>query len=373
MNVGIDNMVEIGLLDADAGDCILISYGEDKISHILVDGGDTNTGSIVKKLIEEIHHKNEMIEAVILTHIDKDHINGVLSGIQQCEESVLQGTIGRIYFNTSKGIERELHLQEKSAELIEENIEVKAASCAYGVGEAVSLMALLGKKKLKNRLIDYVVMGETIELENNAVLKVISPGEKELKELYYHWENDESKEKLAYATNSENIRKDIDELQKEKWGSSTSVNNASSIACLFEYEDIKLALLADSKSTVCLKGIKIFGVEKYRANLLKIAHHGSNGNTSKKLLDVFETNKFLLSTNGHGGKVPSKVLVSHLLKVKGKIEIYCNNPWWSNVYNNKYLTTKDQEKYEKSGLLKLVELTNEKVSIGEDLSLYGER
>lgn len=366
-------MVEIGLLDADAGDCILISYGEDKKSHILVDGGDSNMGSIVKELIEEIHEKNEMIEAIILTHIDNDHINGVLSALQLCEESVLSETIDRIYFNTSKGIERALHLSKKSTELIEESIVVKTESCAYGVGEAVSIMTLLEEKKLTNRLIDYVVMGETIKFENGAILKVISPGEKELKKLYYKWEKHESMEQSAYATNSENIRRNIDELQKEKWGVDTSVNNASSIAFLFEYKEIKLALLADSKPAVCLKGMKKFGTEKYQPNLLKIAHHGSNGNTSKKLLDAFETSKYLLSTNGHGGKVPSKVLISHLLEIKGNVEIYCNNSWWSNVYNNRYLTPKDQEKYEKSGFLKLVELTDEKVSIREGLSLYGEK
>lgn len=366
-------MVEIGLLDADAGDCILISYGEDKTSHILIDGGDSNTGSIIKELIEEIHDKNEMIEAIILTHIDNDHINGILSGLQQCKESVIKETIRHIYFNTSKGIERELHLQEKNAESIEESIVVKTASCAYGVGEAISLIKLLEDKKLMDRLIDYVVMGETIELGNDGLLKVISPGEKELKKLYYEWEKEKCKVQSAYATNAENTRKDIDELQKEKWGTGTSINNASSIACLFEYGEIKLALLADSKPTVCLNGMKEFGIEKYQVDFVKISHHGSNGNTSKKLLDAFDTNRFMLSTNGHGEKVPSKVLIAHLLKVKKNVEIYCNNPWWRNVYGNKYLTHNDQEKYEKSGLLKLVELTDEKISIREDLSLYGER
>lgn len=366
-------MIEIGLLDADAGDCILISYGEEKISHILVDGGDYNTGSIVKEIIEEIHENNEIIEAIILTHIDNDHINGVLSGLKMCDESVLQDVVRHIYLNTSKGIQRELQLDEKGTDLIEDSIKIETVSSAYGVGETVSLMAILEEKKLKERLIDYVVMGETIELENGAVLKVISPGENELKNLYYKWEKNEDEEVSAYATNQENIRKDIDILKEEKWGYDTSVNNASSIACLFEYKKIKLALLADSKPTVCLKGMKKFEIDKYKPDLVKISHHGSNGNTSKELLDSFETDKFLLSTNGHGGKVPAKVLIAHLLKLKEKVEIYCNNPWWSNVYSNKYLTPKDKEKYEKSGLLKLVELTDEKLSIREGLSLYGER
>lgn len=366
-------MVEIGLLDADAGDCILISYGEKKTNHILVDGGDSNTGTIVQEIIEDIHDKNEVIEAIILTHIDNDHINGVLRGLQLCEESVLQETIGQIYFNTSQGIERELHLDKKSKDIIEDIIKIEAVSSAYGVGEAVSLIALLEEKKLKERLIDYVAMGKMIELKDGAVLKVISPGEKELKNLYYKWQKYDIKDVSAYASNQDNIGKDIDILKKEKWGVDASVNNASSIAFLFEYKEIKLALLADSKPTVCLRGMKKFKIEKYVPNLVKLSHHGSNGNTSKQLIDSFDTNKFLLSTNGHGGKVPAKVLLSHLLMLKGSVEIYCNNPWWSNVYNNKYLTPKDNEKYEKSGLLKLVELTDAKLSIREGLNLYGER
>lgn len=86
-------------------------------------------------------------------------------------------------------------------------------------------------------------------------------------------------------------------------GTDGSVNNASSIAFLFEYEDVKGAFLADAKPSVCVDGLKKFDIKNpCMVDFVKISHHGSMTNTNSKLLKWLCTKSYLISTDGNGKK-----------------------------------------------------------------------
>ena len=69
-------MVDIFLLPAYEGDCILIRYGEVNgvKLNILVDGGVYVNNKDVAAIIEYAYSNNEKID-ILITHIDGDHID----------------------------------------------------------------------------------------------------------------------------------------------------------------------------------------------------------------------------------------------------------------------------------------------------------
>lgn len=304
-------MVKIFALPANEGDFIWVAYGENEVySHILIDGGTDECGEEFASIISIIDERKEKIEALVLTHVDYDHIQGALEGICRISNDILDRTVKRIYFNTYQGIHRNLkgtgEILESSV-CIEDQIRVNQNYKEYGVKDGIKFGELLSEKGLKDRLVDYVVYGQQAVLPNGATMRFISPGEKELIKFANEWEKYEREnEYVQYASNLEMVKKNLADLMQEKLLSDSSPNNASSIAFIFEYHSIKLAFLGDAKPSVCLQGIKkINDADHFEVDLLKLSHHGSRSNTSDSLLKTIRTNNYLLSTNGHHKKVPS--------------------------------------------------------------------
>lgn len=82
-------MVKVYLLPADEGDFVWVRYGnDDNYANILIDGGTKDSGAEYAYIIQFIENKGEKIEALILTHIDYDHIQGVADGISRISSSI---------------------------------------------------------------------------------------------------------------------------------------------------------------------------------------------------------------------------------------------------------------------------------------------
>ena len=210
------------------------------------------------------------------------------------------------------------------------------------------------------------------------MLRVISPGEKQLEKLLDKWESYEKKQvSVGYSPNLEKVKQNLADLMRDQSGIDSSVNNASSIAILFEYQNIKGAFLGDAKPSICMEGMKKFNIKDvYPVDFVKLSHHGSIANTDLKLLKKLPTVNYLLSTNGHEKKVPSKVVIAKLLRNckeenKTEIMLYCNYDWWESQYHNKYFTQKDRRLYIDTGILKINLLGGEGTSVKDGLILYG--
>lgn len=373
-------MVKIFTLPANEGDFIWICYGENEVySHILIDGGTKDCGEEYASIIKIIDERKEKIEALVLTHVDYDHMQGAIEGICRTSDDLLKRTVKKIYFNTCRGIRRKLKETRKFSEgtdCVEDQICVNQNYKQYSVGDGIKFLDLLSEKGLKDCLVDYVVYGEQVVLPNAAILRFISPGKKELIKFANHWEKYEREnEYVQYASNLDMVGRNLADLMNENLVSDQSINNASSIAFIFEYQCIKLAFLGDAKPSVCLQGIKkINDADHLEVDLLKLSHHGSRSNTSDSLLKTIKTNNYLLSTNGHHKKVPNKVVLSHLLKnadEKG-INLYCNYDWYNIEYHEKYFTLEDRKEFLDTKKLSLHLLDDQALEIKDGCYIYGE-
>lgn len=373
-------MVKIFTLPANEGDFIWICYGENEVySHILIDGGTKECGEEYASIIKIIDERKEKIEALVLTHVDYDHIQGAIEGICRTSDDLLKRTVKKIYFNTCRGIRRNLKETGgflEGSDCVEDQICVNQNYKQYSVGDGIKFLDLLSEKGLKDRLVDYVVYGEQAILSNDAIIRFISPGEKELIKFANQWEKYEREnEYVQYASNLDMVKKDLADLMNENLVSDQSINNASSIAFIFEYQSIKLAFLGDARPSVCLQGIKkINDADHLEVDLLKLSHHGSRSNTSDPLLKAIKTNNYLLSTNGHHKKVPNKVVLSHLLKNAGEkgINLYCNYEWYNTEYHEKYFTLEDRKEFLDTKKLSLYLLDDQALEIKDGCYIYGE-
>lgn len=371
-------MVKVFMLPVEEGDFLWIRYGKDKKSNILIDGGPKGFGDLYKDVLLSIYNRDEIVEAVIFTHIDNDHIQGALEGLANTPKEIVQKIVKRIYFNTCNAIQRELSL--KKSDCAEEKILVPIWNEKYGVGEAITLLDVLKNQGLSDRLTDFVVAGQQYDFEDNVKIKIISPNEKELEKLAKEWKEESCKKRekdILYGVDSEtHYKKDLDELKKVQMGSDSRVNNRSSIAFLFLYHDIKMLFLGDANPKICVDGAKSMGITfPCNVDLIKLSHHGSKANTSNRLLKSFPTQYYLVSTDGSGMKVPNKAVLAHLLAVnennKEPVWLFCNYEWWEDSYHGWYFSENDKKKYLDTGRLKVCFLDENGVEIKGGVKVYG--
>lgn len=66
------------MLPASEGDCLILSYGaaENRLSHIVVDGGRKSTWASLKAALSTIKARGEPVVLMVMSHIDADHIDG---------------------------------------------------------------------------------------------------------------------------------------------------------------------------------------------------------------------------------------------------------------------------------------------------------
>ena len=150
------NDMKIKFLEANCGDSIIISFVDDqgKIRNILIDGGTGETYSSKRRkgelyyVIEDICNKGQAIDLLILTHIDNDHIGGILKWFE--EDKRFSSIVKNVWFNSGKLI-AEYFKQPENPDL---NVGLNIFRNAYtGVSEAEGLEEILLKYGMWDRKI----------------------------------------------------------------------------------------------------------------------------------------------------------------------------------------------------------------------------
>lgn len=211
-------MVNVYLLPADEGDFIWVKYGEkENYANILIDGGTKDSGAEYAEVIEFIESNGEAIEAIILTHIDYDHLQGTVDGISRVSSETLKKTVKRILFNTCRGILRQQGQTLAKNEYAEDQIKGNIFSGGYGIEDTIAFMELLKKKEIDDRLIDYIVSGSKLTWDKGAKVSFISPGKKELDNFIKKWEPYcRGQKTILYTSNSEFVQNNLEMLMRKK-------------------------------------------------------------------------------------------------------------------------------------------------------------
>lgn len=323
--------MKIKFLKAFNGDCIWISFFKNETPrNILIDGGigdtyksSTNVKGDFFKLIEEIKLKSEKIDLLILTHFDDDHIGGILRWLNKDKDAFKM--IKKVWFNSGKEIAKMFDSKENK------DLEIKIVDGANDFytspGQGIKFEKYLRDNKLwEGRIIEQGEIHNLFGLN----FKILSPNNEKLERLLKLYE----KQKDYFTSGDEyDFKTSIKDFIEEenhpdfKFKEDTSVANGSSIAFIMEYNDKSYVFLADAHPSVVIEGLNKFGYNKNKplnTELMKVSHHGSKFNNNKELLEIINTNNYLISSNATKHGLPNKRTIARIIENNPNAVIYFN-------------------------------------------------
>ncbi len=313
--------LEITMLPAKEGDCLLIAYGGfDDRKHILIDAGRAWTYEhALKHFLDQQHIST--LELLVVTHVDRDHIDGMLGLIQDSE---LHVKVKNIWFNTWD------HLHGRKIERpTDDDMETFGAK----MGEALSTQ-IVNKTWDWNQqfdggavALDDADTGQRIQM-GALTLTLLSPDRDKLQALIPKWKKECRKAGITpgytveeYVSSDDDMEEfgtlDIDQLADEAFSEDHSSANGSSIAFLLEYKDQKLLLAADAHPGLLAERLRQMGATRtspLSVNAFKLPHHGSKYNISNELLNLIRCDHYLISTNGNYFRHPDEVAMARVIK-----------------------------------------------------------
>lgn len=328
MKAGRDGF-RIELLPARHGDCIWIEYGDPvRPCRILIDGGPAFAYPALRRRIQRLPANDRRVDLLVVTHIDADHIEGVIRLLRDTELGL---SIGEVWYNAWR-------------QLVPTQKGLAPAQLDYGALQGEYLSALIRARRLSwNAAFDggpvlAALSGEppALALPGGARATVLSPTEAELESLRDAWESELEKAGLEPDSPEEAMRRlaeakrlapppsfglelpDVDELADEPFQCDRAVANGSSIALLLEYEGHRALLLGDAHPDVVEASIARLAattaVPRLAVDIVKIPHHGSRNNVSRSLLQRLRCDRFLLSSDGSYFNHPDPQAIARIIK-----------------------------------------------------------
>ena len=375
-------MLSIKLFPAEYGDCIMLSIGKENQYNILIDGGLSKTyQKYIKSQIQHIKEKRQKIGLLVCTHMDNDHICGLIQVLKEMNSDF----IDNVWYNGFLQIvnsrfysQKENSFTDRDNKILDEIISqgvVSDAEQEIGINEGMSLGVLIEESKIPLNL---VVEGRAIcselvenryEIATNIFITVLGPSINNIIELEDNWKKEmvsrnymfrvSDKIKLTAAfeyqieriksiyTNesfkiceNEDLTKYIGDLSERD----ESIVNRSSISFILEYNDKKYLFLGDTViDKAILKNIEnVVGFE-YRFSAIKLPHHGSRYNITHDFISRYSADEYYCLTNSiKYGHPDLEVLATILCKDSKFKKLIFNYP-----INKAYFLNKEEwkEKY----------------------------
>ncbi|VVM75156.1 hypothetical protein PS619_02010 [Pseudomonas fluorescens] len=329
------HMLKLKMYPAKNGDAFLINADG---QYVLIDAGyaSTYTTHLAAELAE-LAERGESLKLVVCTHIDADHIGGLLALFTSNggpERRLIE--VDAVWHNSLRSLPYTVDgpcLMESTGVL--EAIKRRGfpappalAPNPIGAGQGSSLAKLLrsrsyhwnhgdGSRSIDSRSATYTlsdrvqvqVLGPTIErLEALRTLWL-----KEMRRLGYRgksvtsdlvddayemWCSHEAQRSIVPSVRPIAARRE--RTLAEAYTPDISVANGSSIVLVITTGQARVLLLGDAWAEDVLGELKRRhpDAQQLMFSAIKIAHHGSLHNTSPKLLELVDAPCYLISTNG---------------------------------------------------------------------------
>jgi hypothetical protein len=320
------------VLQAGHGDSILIQGDFDgQPRNILVDGGPSKTyqygvfPGALKKELQKIEQNGQRIDLLILSHIDDDHIDGLLCGFRN--KGPLQRLTDKVWFNSGKLIFEHFNKPFDGSNLVylPGNNSVVGEETLTSVSQGVNFESVIESQGIWDRKL--ILAGQEL-VEFGIKFTILSPTEDKLQRLLTEWKR-KSPDSLTASKKSDYDEKFDEILLNDHFEEDRSKSNGSSIAFIFEYNDKKLLLLGDAHNEVIVKSLKDLGHDDknpLECDYVKLSHHGSKKNTSYELLNLLKCQNFIFSSNTDIHKLPNKTTIARIAKYQPEANLLFNYP-----------------------------------------------
>jgi beta-lactamase superfamily II metal-dependent hydrolase len=306
-------MFKLHAVQAEEGDSLLLEYGTPSNPlFILVDGGPKGIyRNHLRGVLESLSRRD--LELVILSHVDQDHVAGLLDLFsalfeQQVNEQPLLVKPKALWHNAfSQTLSHEVQQRLANAlanapnQAALQSTQAALASVNEGSrlrGLATSLNVPVNPGFGKNPIcVD--TQGAPFQSENLS-LTVVGPTQRHLASLQKDWARWLAKNEDLIASGK------VEPLAMED----ESVPNLSSIVLVAEADGRTILLTGDARGDFIVEGLAATGYMRDadgRAHFdcLKVQHHGSDRNSDLRFFEQVTADHYVISANGkHGNPDP---------------------------------------------------------------------
>lgn len=341
--------MEIRFLAAGCGDAIHIRFqGSDNRYHnILIDGGaeqhDIYQKGIQRALVS-IRERNEIIDLWIITHIDDDHIGGILRFVRdETFRETFDLSKTTFWYNAWHN-DYPVNLSKSTQKSVDQGIRLRDF--------LKSISPVQGSITNKTRVDFY-----------GAKIAVLSPGDDQLGDLFRKWEKEETRllakkrdtKKTSTGTDYDLLIKDFD---VNSFSEDSSEENSSSIAFILSYRGKSVLFCADAHPSVICQSLKDLGYSESNRLMLavmQVPHHGSKYNTNGELIRLTDTKRFVISANGYNRSgLPNKEtmarIIHHCGKPKPEFHLTDKNKRTENIFASDKGTVKAELKFPEASI-----------------------
>lgn len=348
-------MINIKMFKAEKGDAFLIKF--DNGQNILIDMGmpNTYTNEIRQELIK-LKESSQKIDLLIISHVDEDHIGGAIKFLEENQNNKII-EISEIWYNSYRQLQfdksKVSEVNEDTREVLELIIKQNQSS---SLTDGIQNISTKQGSSLASLIYKYghdwntTFSNSAIYLENKSEATIgelkfifLSPNQEKLKQLSKKWLKELKKKEYDFEISDEVIFDDAfefymkflkeDDIEIKNISTKRSIDfkklstkeekdksptNGSSLAFIIEYKDKKLLFLGDSHEDIIFENLEKLKEKDYelKFDLMKVSHHGSNKNTSNRLIDLIDCEKFVFSTNGISHGHPDLEAISKIIVKK---------------------------------------------------------
>ena len=329
-------MFKVTMLPAEDGDSFFVEVGA-KPYRILIDGGRTKTANgPLATLINNLTLQDETsVDLVVLTHVDADHIEGLLSFIKTRGKALTKS----IWFNGYQAL------------CAAANIKHVMPGDAPDVDDQPTTLSILQGKKLTTQIEERgwawntgwnegAVMIEpsgplpVIDLPGGARLTLLSPQRSNLAEFRRAWgqtireEIEGQGHQVMRGTRgpAHLPGRNVAHYASLRDNPDRALPNATSIAFVLEFGGKQALFTGDANPDVLAAALERLqpGGEPVYFDLIKVAHHGSSANNTSPLIARLASKLWLFSSNGRRHGHPEPEAIARVLLTKGEKRLIFN-------------------------------------------------
>lgn len=281
----------IEFLKAGTGDSIWISHNK---KNVVIDGG--KSAAAIKTRFEQMP-KDENVDLLVVTHVDSDHIAGVVALVDKMQKQEELNRLKQVWFNFPKTEDTE----------------------EYSVAEGNSLsthLCKMGGLNWCNNTSDLI--GHDVVI-GDIQLHVLAPDHDVAYEYKPRIPDELGVENADWDVELKTLVDHVDDDDLDNGGP-----NSQSIVIVMECEGKRVLLPGDctpNELLVALKAYNSVNGAPLKLDLMKLPHHGSARNITKDIMSEVACSNFVISTNVNKKYLfPNKESIAKLISYRNCAE-----------------------------------------------------